>query len=182
MKSPTFKIICPPLISPLYPLIQSSFTVDAHWVCSAVSRLGHDGSVSGPWSGPYGVEGAAGQWEPTLAALLLRQSPGTDGARLGWDPGQGRVPAMKQPLIYAAAPDRGPGVQGGGGAPSAQLTPAGCRVIYREGRGGGYDKWVSEKGWFGHPWGPASSSGPLVSCRICAACVQRGQPVKHISF
>lgn len=71
---------------------------------------------------------------------------------------------------------------GGGGAPSAQLTPAGCRVIHREGGGGGYDKWVSEKGWFGHPWGPASSSGPLVSCRICAACVQRGQPVKHISF
>lgn len=23
---------------------------------------------------------------------------------------------------------------------------------------------------------------PLVSCRICAACVQREQPVKHIKF
>lgn len=59
-----------------------------------MSRLQYDGSVSSPRSGPYDLEGAAGQWESTLAVLLLRQSPGTDGARLGWDPGQGRVPAM----------------------------------------------------------------------------------------
>lgn len=39
-------------------------------------------------------------------------------------------------------------------------------------RGGlGDDKWVSENGWLCHPRGPASSSSPLVSCRICAACV-----------
>lgn len=53
-----------------------------------------DGSVSGPRSGPYVREGAVGQWEPTLAVQFLRQSPGTDGARLGWDSGQGGVPAM----------------------------------------------------------------------------------------
>lgn len=41
--------------------------------------------------------GAPGQWEPTLAVLFLRQRPGTDGASLGWDPGQGRVPAMNSP-------------------------------------------------------------------------------------
>lgn len=46
----------------------------------------------------------------------------------------------------------------------------------------GEDKWVSEKGWFGHPRGLASSSGPLVSCRVCAACVQGEQAVKHVSF
>lgn len=46
----------------------------------------------------------------------------------------------------------------------------------------GYDKWVSEKGWFGLLGGQGSSSGPPVSCRVCAACVQRRQPVKHISF
>lgn len=58
------------------------------------------------------------------------------------------------------------------GAPSAQLTHAGCGVIHREGGlGVGYSKWVSEKGWFGHPRGPSSSSGPLVSWRICTACV-----------
>lgn len=56
-----------------------------------------DGSVSGLRSGLHGLGGAPGQWEPTLAVLFLRQRPGTDGASLGWDPGQGRVPAMNSP-------------------------------------------------------------------------------------
>lgn len=55
-----------------------------------------DGFVSGPRSVPHDLEGTAGQWEPTLAELLLRHSLGTDGASLGWDPGQGRVPAMNR--------------------------------------------------------------------------------------
>lgn len=88
-----------------------------------------DGSVCR--SAPYGLVGAAGQWEPTLAALLLRQSPGTDGARLGWDLGQGRVPAMNSRWFTPRLRTEGRGA--GGGAPSAQLTPAGCRVIHREG-------------------------------------------------
>lgn len=127
----------------------------------------------GPGFSPRDLEGAAGQWEPTLAALPLRHSLGTDGASLGWDPGQGRVPATEQPADLRCG--SGPRGWGAGGSFCAadpcwlQGHPSGG------GRGEeGSDKWVSENGWLCHPRGPASSSGPPGQLQdLCSMCVGR---------
>lgn len=50
----------------------------------------------GPRLAHVALEAAVCQWEPTLAALHLRQSPRTDGAKAGWDPEQNKFPAMNR--------------------------------------------------------------------------------------
>lgn len=88
-----------------------------HTCLSPISTFSSgDGSV--PSQQPWPVQ--AGQWEPTLAAPLLRQSHQTDGAGLGWDPEPDRVPAMSSRWFTQWLLTEG--------SPAAQLTSAGCRV------------------------------------------------------
>lgn len=62
-----------------------------------------DGFADGATSGPCGLWAAACQWEPTLAALPLRQSPRTDGANAGLRSSAKQGSRNEQAQMYAAA-------------------------------------------------------------------------------
>lgn len=148
------------------------FTVNAHEASSSCpdSSMMDLSPAPGLAHMARGVQQVSGN--PPWRRCLCVRAPGTDGARLGWDPGQDRVPAMNSRWFTLRLRTEGWGA--GGSFCAADLCWLQGQPSERRRRGrrwGGYDKWVSEKGWFGHPRGLASSSGPLVSCRICAACV-----------
>lgn len=117
--------------------------------------------------------GSAGRWKPTLAALHLRHSSGTDGARLVWEPNRGRVPAKSRRWFTPRLRKRRPElvVEGGGRGffCAADLCwsqghpPVGKNV----GEEGEHNKWGDG------PRGLASSCGPPGQLQdLCSMCAR----------
>lgn len=130
-----------------------------------------DGFADGATSGPCGLWAAACQWEPTLAALPLRQSPRTDGANAGLRSSAKPVSRNEQAQIYAAA---------GALVSSWPLLVRRSAMGRGGGARGGYDKCVTEKKTSllvpGDWLGPVPA--PTFSCGVRVASVRKARPLK----
>lgn len=170
-------------ILPLYQLIltQNYCSLDVYHASSIISRLQQWWICLWSQIWPAWPGGCTRSVGTHLGSSVSASEAWDRWCQPGLGPRAGQGSRDEQSLIYAAAPDRGPECRG---LPlrSWPWLAAGSSIGRDREGGGGYDKWVSEKGWFVCLEGLASSFGPLGSCRICAACVEEESPVKHISF